>query len=109
MEPTTSARLNVNLPQSKSRVWRSRRRVVFHQEDYARRTFCGRQFDAHEYTDGRLEIFEGPRCLARFDAKGGEIDEPASATWARPHCPYPLRGDQKAAHQLEPKNRIGPC
>jgi hypothetical protein len=31
----------------------------------------------HEYPDGRLAIFDGPRCLVRFDAKGVSIDEPA--------------------------------
>jgi hypothetical protein len=24
----------------------------------------------HEYPDGRLAIFDGPRCLVRFDPKG---------------------------------------
>jgi hypothetical protein len=24
----------------------------------------------HQYPDGRLAIFDGPRCLARFDPKG---------------------------------------
>jgi hypothetical protein len=28
----------------------------------------------HEYPDGRLAIFDGPRCLARFDQKGQKID-----------------------------------
>lgn len=28
----------------------------------------------HEYPDGRLAIFDGPRLLARYDAKGGLID-----------------------------------
>jgi len=28
----------------------------------------------HEYPDGRLAIFDGPRCLARFDQKGKPLD-----------------------------------
>ena len=33
----------------------------------------------HEYPDGRLAIFDGPRCLARFDAKGRPIDASRAA------------------------------
>jgi transposase len=29
----------------------------------------------HEYPDGRLAVFHGPRCLARYDRKGGLIDQ----------------------------------
>jgi hypothetical protein len=32
----------------------------------------------HEYPDGRLAIFDGPRCLARFAPDGSPID----ASWA---------------------------
>ncbi len=28
----------------------------------------------HHYPDGHLAVFHGPRCLARFDADGGRID-----------------------------------
>jgi hypothetical protein len=28
----------------------------------------------HEYPDGRLAIFDGPRCLARYDANGSMIE-----------------------------------
>ncbi len=28
----------------------------------------------HEYPDGRLAIFDGPSCLARFDPAGKPID-----------------------------------
>jgi len=28
----------------------------------------------HHYPDGHLAVFHGPRCLARFDADGGSID-----------------------------------
>jgi hypothetical protein len=30
-----------------------------------------------EYIDGRLAIFDGPRCLVRYDAQGVEINEAA--------------------------------
>ena len=30
----------------------------------------------HEYPDASLAVFHGPRCLARFDAAGREIDNP---------------------------------
>jgi hypothetical protein len=35
----------------------------------------------HEYPDGRLAIFDGPRCLARYDAGGTLLDPvlPAAA------------------------------
>lgn len=45
-----------------------------HRHHYVKALVC-----VHEYTDGRLAIFDGPRCLARFDAQGVEIDEPAAA------------------------------
>jgi hypothetical protein len=33
----------------------------------------------HEYPDGRLAIFDGPRCLARFDNKGKPINASRAA------------------------------
>ncbi|HEY4071411.1 MAG TPA: ISNCY family transposase [Sphingomicrobium sp.] len=33
----------------------------------------------HEYPDGRLAIFDGPTCLARFDRKGKPIDATRAA------------------------------
>ena len=41
-----------------------------HRRHYVKATVC-----LHEYPDGRLAIFDGPRCLARYDANGGLIDE----------------------------------
>lgn len=41
-----------------------------HRRHYVKALVC-----VHEYTDGRLAIFDGPRCLARFDAQGVETDE----------------------------------
>src|SRR6478735_1792790 len=45
-----------------------------HRRHYVKALVC-----VHAYTDGRLAIFDGPRCLARFDPQGVEIDEPAAA------------------------------
>ena len=45
-----------------------------HRRHYVKATVC-----VHEYPDGRLAIFDGPRCLARFDARGVPIDEPAAS------------------------------
>jgi hypothetical protein len=32
----------------------------------------------HEYPDGRLAIFDGPRCLARYDPAGTLLAEHAA-------------------------------
>ena len=40
-----------------------------HRQHYVRATVR-----VHEYPDGWLAIFDGPRCLARFDPKGGSRD-----------------------------------
>ena len=44
----------------------------------------------HEYPDGRLAIFDGPSCLARFDHNGGPINAPRAAQLrsARPACGF---------------------
>lgn len=45
-----------------------------HRRHYVKATVC-----VHEYPGGRLAIFDGPRCLVRFDATGVPIDDPAPA------------------------------
>jgi diaminopimelate decarboxylase len=45
-----------------------------HRRHYVKAVVC-----LHEYPDGQLAIFDGPRCLFRFDARGVQIDEPAPA------------------------------
>jgi hypothetical protein len=45
-----------------------------HRRHYVKAIVCVR-----ESIDGRLAIFDDPRCLARYDARGVEIDEPAPA------------------------------
>ncbi|HEX8807457.1 MAG TPA: ISNCY family transposase [Xanthobacteraceae bacterium] len=45
-----------------------------HRQHYVRATVR-----VHEYPDGRLAIFDGPRCLARFEPKGGNRDAQRAA------------------------------
>lgn len=45
-----------------------------HRRHYVRATVR-----VHEYPDGRLAIFDGPRSLARFDPKGRESNVPQAA------------------------------
>ncbi len=45
-----------------------------HRHHYVRATVR-----VHEYPDGSLAIFDGPRCLARFDPKGRETDVTSAA------------------------------
>jgi hypothetical protein len=45
-----------------------------HRRHYVRATVR-----VHEYPDGRLAIFDGPRCLARFDPKGRALDVTSQA------------------------------
>lgn len=57
--------------------WEGRRLQIpaqAHRHHYVRATVR-----VHEYPDGRLAIFDGPRCLARYDARGGLIDAIARA------------------------------
>ena len=43
-----------------------------HRHHYAKATVR-----VHEYPDASLAVLHGPRCLARFDANGSEIENPA--------------------------------
>jgi len=45
-----------------------------HRQHYVRATVR-----VHEYPDGSLAIFDGPRCLARFDPEGCSRDLPSQA------------------------------
>jgi hypothetical protein len=45
-----------------------------HRQHYVRATVR-----VHEYPDGRLAIFDGPRCLARYDQKGRPNDDVSHA------------------------------
>ena len=55
----------------------------------------------HDYPDGTLAIFHGPRCLARYRADGGPLDD--SSRWpsepaGRP-APMDLGTTLRVAHQ----------
>ena len=39
-------------------------------EDCHRHHYVKAKVKVHEYHDGQLAIFHGPRCLARYDKKG---------------------------------------
>lgn len=55
--------------------WRGRSLQIpqqTHRHHYVRATIR-----VHEYPDGDLAIFDGPRCLARYDANTTPITEPA--------------------------------
>lgn len=43
--------------------------------DRHRRHYVKARVRVHEYPDGRLAVFHGPRCLARYDNKGDPIDQ----------------------------------
>jgi hypothetical protein len=44
----------------------------------------------HEYADGRLAVFHGPRCLARYTAEG-ELDAAVPASRSVTPCSAPSR------------------
>ena len=45
-----------------------------HRHHYVRATVR-----VHEYPDGRLAVFDGPRCLARYDPTGAPLDARSQA------------------------------
>ncbi|MSP68537.1 MAG: ISNCY family transposase [Alphaproteobacteria bacterium] len=58
-------------------VWRGRSWQIPaqpHRHHYVKATVR-----VHEYPDGRLALFDGPRCLARYDATGGLLDDQSRA------------------------------
>ena len=52
----------------------------------------------HEYPDGRLAIFDGPRCLARFDRKDIRSMPRGPLNSARRPPPVDLWTTQRVAH-----------
>ena len=53
----------------------------------------------HHYPDGRLALFHGPACIARYDALGRQLDAKPIASRARP-CSAPPRGGRADATAL---------
>lgn len=58
-------------------AWRGRSLQIPPQAH--RRHYVKATVKVHEYPDGRLAIFDGPRCLARFDANKDVIDASQAA------------------------------
>ena len=54
---------------------RYRKRVLQIPEDRHRHHYVKARVRVHEYPDGGLAIFHGPRCLAKYDAEGKPIRE----------------------------------
>jgi transposase len=46
----------------------------------------------HEYPDGTLAVFHGPRCLARYDGEGGELPDVPTTAGVTPCLPPSRRG-----------------
>ena len=53
---------------------RYRNRVLQIPADRHRHHYVKARVRVHEYPDGRLAVFHGPRCLARYDANGEPTD-----------------------------------
>ena len=53
-----------------------KRRVLQLPADRHRRHYVKATVRVHEYPDGTLAVFHGPRCLARYKADGEPIDTP---------------------------------
>jgi winged helix-turn helix protein len=58
----------------------------------------------HEYPDGALAVFHGPRCLARYSAQGAEIAQAPITRSMTPSSP-PSRRGLAAAPLAEPAER----
>ena len=59
---------------SNDNVVRYRRRLLQLPADRHRRHYVKATVRVHEYPDGTLAVFHGPRCLARYQADGEPID-----------------------------------
>ncbi len=66
---------------------RYRNRVLQIPEDRHRHHYVKARVRVHEYPDGGLAVFHGPRCLAKYDAKGKPKQEqnPIAARNASTH------------------------
>ncbi len=55
--------------------WQGRRWQIPEQR-HRRRHYVKATIEMRQYPDGRVAIFDGPRCLARYLADGVLIDDP---------------------------------
>ena len=69
---------------------RYRGRVLQIPASPLRRHFVRASVRVHEYPDGMLALFHGPRCIARFDAAGAPLDPAPGApkSHGAPACGY---------------------
>ncbi len=54
---------------------RYKRLVLQIPADKHRHHYVKAKVRVHEYPDGQLAVFHGPRCLARYDKKGALLDQ----------------------------------
>jgi hypothetical protein len=50
------------------------------------------QVRVHQYPDGRLAVFHGPRCIARYSTEGAEIESGPTTRSLTPCSPPSRRG-----------------
>lgn len=75
-------------------------------ESPIRRHFVRATVRVHEYPDGTLAIFHGPRCIARFTQHGHPIDRPDqrdARRSPRPACGY-VDGASRPPHPHRPNS-----
>src|SRR5215216_6519184 len=75
----------------------SGRRKLQLPESPMRAHYVKAQVKVRHYPDGRLAVFHGPRCLARYDANGRQIAAPIPPSLA-PCSPPSRRGLETPAH-----------
>jgi transposase len=75
----------------------SGRRKLQLPESPMRAHYVKAQVKVRHYPDGRLAVFHGPRCLARYDANGRQIAAPSPPSLA-PCSPPSRRGLETPAH-----------
>jgi transposase len=59
----------------------------------------------HEYPDGALAVFHGPRCIARYNAQGAEVSEVPTRASVTPCSPPSRRGLSRAELVEKPARR----
>ena len=77
----------------------SGRRKLQLPESPMRAHYVKAQVKVRHYPDGRLAVFHGPRCLARYDANGRQIVAPIPPSLA-PCSPPSRRGLETPAHAI---------
>jgi hypothetical protein len=63
------------------------------------------QVRVHQYPDGRLAVFHGPRCIARYTREGAEIESGPTTRSLTPCSPPSRRGLPTAEPAAPPQRR----